>query len=78
MAEDNLNHHDQKNQDFKVTDRRHWVSEDERIGEEPDEQVPSYVQQLKLEADDKDKRLREYIAAFKTKSSEIDEAKQRL
>ena len=77
MAEDNSNHLDQESQKFKVIDRRHWVLEGEG-GEEAEEQVPSYVQQLKTEANDKDKRLREYIAAYKAKSAEIEEIKERL
>jgi len=64
---------------FKVTDRRHWVHEDhEGEFEEPESEVPSYVKKLQEEAENKDKKLREYIAAFKAKSSEIDEIKERL
>ncbi len=64
---------------FKVTDRRHWVHED-GAGEleEPQPEIPSYVKQLKDEAEDKDKRLREYIAAYKAKTTEIDDIKDRL
>ena len=54
---------------FTVNDRRHWVLQDE--GEtptgEPAERLPSYVEQLKQEAEAKDKRIREYIAAYKSK-----------
>ena len=78
MAEDNSNNQDSEAEKFKVTDRRHWTLEDKATAEEAQEQVPSYVQQLKSEADDKDNRLREYIAAYKAKSAEIEEVKQRL
>ncbi|MFQ5444166.1 MAG: nucleotide exchange factor GrpE [Nitrospinales bacterium] len=65
-----------------VTDRRHWVSETDEGngGEEPqvDERLPTYVEKLKNEAEEKDKRLREYIAAFKAKSAENDEFRVRL
>ena len=65
-----------------VTDRRHWVSESEEGegGEEPqtEDRLPTYVEQLKQEAEEKDKRLREYIAAFKEKSAENDEFRARL
>jgi len=69
---------------ISVVDRRHWVTEDEdsngdsspNDGEE--ERLPSYVEQLKKEAEDKDKRLQEYIAAYKDKNSENDEFRVRL
>ena len=78
MEEENLNHTDREGQKFKINDRRHWVSDDVPTDLEPDEQAPSYVKQLRSEAEDKDKRLREYISAFKAKSSEFEELKQRL
>ena len=43
-----------------------------------EERLPSYVEQLKKEAEDKDKRLQEYIAAYKDKNSENDEFRVRL
>lgn len=64
---------------FTVNDKRHWVNEDDSDEDvELEEQVPSYVKKLKDEAEEKDKRLREYIAAYKAKSSEIEEIRQRL
>ncbi len=65
---------------FTVSDRRHWVHEDEAEspGGEPAERLPSYVQQLKDQADAKDKQLREYIAAYKAKTAETDEIRVRL
>ena len=65
---------------FTVSDRRHWALEDE--GETPTdesaERLPSYVEQLKQQAEAKDKQLREYIAAYKSKSAETDEIRIRL
>jgi molecular chaperone GrpE len=65
---------------FTVSDRRHWALEDE--GEAPtdesNERLPSYVEQLKQQAEAKDKQLREYIAAYKSKSAETDEIRVRL
>ncbi|CAI2718648.1 nucleotide exchange factor GrpE [Nitrospina watsonii] len=63
-----------------VTDRRHWALEEEAVQEEEarKERLPSYVEQLKLEAEEKDKKLKEYIAAYKSKSAENDEFRQRL
>ncbi len=43
-----------------------------------EERLPTYVEQLKQEAEEKDKRLREYIAAYKEKSGENDEFRKRL
>ena len=69
---------------INVIDRRHWVHEDEdSYGEETseketEEKLPTYVEQLKKDAEDKDKRLREYIAAYKDKNSENDEFSNRL
>ncbi len=48
---------------FSVTDRRHWKLEDLDETENPEERLPTYVQQLKQEAETKDERLKEYIAA---------------
>ncbi len=65
---------------FTVNDRRHWVLEEE--GEtpagEPAERLPSYVEQLKQQTEAKDKQLREYIAAYKSKTAETDEIRARL
>jgi len=73
-----------ENPKISVVDRRHWVHEDEDSnGEETsekktEEKLPTYVEQLKKDAEDKDKRLREYIAAYKDKNSENDEFRNRL
>ena len=65
---------------FTVSDRRHWAHEEEgeTPASEPEERLPSYVQQLKDQAEAKDKQLREYIAAYKSKSAETDEIRVRL
>ena len=70
----------QETSQFTVSDRRHWVLEDEEENQagEPAERLPSYVEQLKQQAESKDKQLREYIAAYKSKSAEIDEIRVRL
>jgi molecular chaperone GrpE len=70
----------QETSKFTVSDRRHWVHEDENgaLDSEPEERLPSYVQQLKDQADSKDKQLREYIAAYKAKTAETDEIRIRL
>ena len=65
---------------FTVSDRRHWAHEDdgEILADASSERLPSYVEQLKQQAEAKDKQLREYIAAYKAKSSETDEIRIRL
>ena len=68
----------------KVLDRRHWVddsknSNDGKTPSQPiEERLPNFVEQLKNKAEDKDKQLREYIAAYKDKNAENDEFRIRL
>ncbi len=74
---------EKENQDqphFTVRDRRHWVHEEEgqAAEEESHERLPSYVVQLKQQVEEKDKQLREYIAAYKSKTAETDEIRIRL
>jgi len=65
---------------FTINDRRHWALEDEgdTPADELEERLPSYVEQLKQQAEAKDKQLREYIAAYKSKTAETDEIRARL
>ena len=69
---------------ISVVDRRHWAHEDEESNgeetsvKETEKKLPTYVEKLKKDAEDKDKRLREYIAAYKDKNSENDEFRNRL
>ncbi|NIQ03351.1 MAG: nucleotide exchange factor GrpE [Nitrospinaceae bacterium] len=65
---------------FSVQDRRHWVLEGEGQALEDDskERLPTYVEELKQQAEEKDKKLREYIAAYKSKTAETDEFRARL
>ena len=69
---------------MKVLDRRHWVDEDkdsDSAGSPKDvieDRLPNFVEQLKQDAEEKDKRLREYIAAYKDKNAENDEFRGRL
>ena len=66
---------------INIVDRRSSLI-DEETGEVAntniEERLPSYVEQLKLEVEEKDKRLREYIAAYKEKSGEDDDFRKRL
>ena len=69
---------------MKVLDRRHWVDENEESNDEGtptkpiEERLPNFVEQLKNDAEEKDKRLREYISAYKDKNAENDEFRIRL
>ena len=69
---------------MKVLDRRHWVDEDKDSDSEGnpknviEDRLPNFVEQLKQDAEEKDKRLREYISAYKDKNAENDEFRGRL
>ena len=65
---------------FTVKDKRHWAQEEEgeTSADESEERLPSYVEQLKQQVEAKDNQLQEYIAAYKSKTSETDEIRIRL
>ncbi len=66
---------------ISIVDRRSSLIDEEannEAGANIDERLPTYVEQLKHEAEEKDKRLREYIAAYKEKSGENDDFRKRL
>lgn len=66
---------------INIVDRRSALLDEESVEKTEaaaEERLPTYVQQLKQEAEEKDKRLREYIAAYKEKSEENDEFRKRL
>ena len=83
MAE-NKNTEKDETPKMKVLDRRHWVDENKESSDEDtssntvEERLPNFVEQLKKDAEDKDKRLREYISAYKDKNAENDEFRIRL
>jgi molecular chaperone GrpE len=65
--------------EINIVDRRSSVSEEEEdTSADVEERLPNYVERLKQEAEEKDKRLREYIAAYKEKSGENDDFRKRL
>ncbi len=83
MSESKSKNRQTENQEtsrFTINDRRHWALEDEgdTPADELEERLPSYVEQLKQQAEAKDKQLREYIAAYKSKTAETDEIRARL
>ena len=63
MAE-NKNTEKDETPKMKVLDRRHWVDEDKESSDEDtpikpiEERLPNFVEQLKKDAEDKEKRLR--------------------
>ena len=66
---------------INIVDRRSALLDDDAVTNvEPDieDRLPTYVEKLKHEAEEKDKRLREYIAAYKEKSGENDDFRKRL
>lgn len=67
--------------EINIVDKRSSMFEeveDEDVNLNVEERLPTYVERLKQEAEEKDKRLREYIAAYKEKSGEDDEFRKRL
>lgn len=67
---------------INVIDRRHWTTDPDETeatdAADLEERYPDYVVKLKKESEEKDKRLREYIAAYKEQTGENDEIRQRL
>ena len=65
---------------FKVSDRRFWnLAPEELEAEEDRPKLPSYVEQLRRDLEEKDRQLREYIAAYKREVVEgLEKTKQRL
>ena len=64
--------------EINIVDRRSSILDKEEVEEAIEERLPTYVERLKQEVEEKDKRLREYIAAYKEKSGEDDEFRKRL
>ena len=67
--------------EINIVDRRSSTHEDEESEDSDsniEDRLPSYVERLKQEAEEKDTRLREYIAAYKEKSGENDDFRKRL
>lgn len=65
---------------FKVSDRRFWNLPPEELEAEAERpKLPSFVEQLRHDLEEKDRQLREYIAAYKREVVEgLEKTKQRL
>lgn len=63
----------------RVRDKRYWVQEEGGASETPEsERKPSYVSQLEKRIEEGDKKLKEYINAYKLKMAETEEMRIRL
>ena len=65
---------------INIVDRRSALLEEDEINEisVQEERLPSYVEKLKKEAEEKDQKLKDYIAAYKEKTAEDDGFRIRL
>lgn len=65
---------------FTVTDRRFWALDKEELQADTGRpRLPTYIEQLQSQLDEKDRQLREYIAAYKREVVEgLEKTKQRL
>jgi molecular chaperone GrpE len=65
---------------FVVNDHRFWKLNEEQIAAEDQKpRLPTYVEQLRQEVEQKDRQLRDYIAAYKKEVVEgLEKTKQRL
>ena len=72
----------EEDKSFTISDRRHWARRQrgDELEEpaEPGERLPTYVEELKAEAEEKDATLREYIASYKKVKEEMEAARARL
>jgi molecular chaperone GrpE (heat shock protein) len=63
---------------FTVRDKRFWVEKEGEGEAPPEERLPTYVEQLKNQAEESERKLKEYIAAYKQKMAENDDFRKRL
>ncbi|MEK6589823.1 MAG: nucleotide exchange factor GrpE [Nitrospinota bacterium] len=68
----------EKPPEFVVRDKRFWATEEKEEGVLLVEKMPTYVEQLKKQVEEGEKKLKEYIAAYKQKMAENDEFRKRL
>ena len=63
---------------ISVVDRRSAMLEEDEQATVQEERLPSYVERLKQEAEEKDQKLKDYISAYKEKTAEDDGFRKRL
>lgn len=68
--------------DFRFEDRRHWVHDDEsieeRTGEEVSPRKPTLIDEYRERTEEAERRLQEYIEAFKGFKQEQEQVRDRL
>lgn len=65
---------------FKVADKRHWAEENEEkeTEEEPTPRAPSIIDEYRARTEEAERKLHEYIEAYKTAKKEQDQVRKRL
>ena len=63
---------------ISIVDRRSSMLEEDELATDQEERLPSYVEKLKQETEQKDKKLKEYITAYKEKTADDDGFRKRL
>jgi molecular chaperone GrpE len=67
--------------DYRVEDRRHWQRDEDASdagASEPAPQRPTILDEYRQRAEDAERRLQEYIAAFKRHQDEQEQVRERL
>ena len=78
MAKKNTTSKKEEEPVISVVDRRSAMLEEDEQATFQEERLPSYVERLKQEAQEKDQKLKDYVAAYKEKTAEDDGFRKRL
>jgi molecular chaperone GrpE len=81
IGEDAAGDSDDRQPAFQVRDRRHWARQDRGDDQAPGEESstrPTVIDEYKKRAEDAERKLHEYIAAFKESRAEQDAFRARL
>lgn len=80
MAKKKTDSPSEEEPEINIVDRRSALLEEEELVQisKEEERLPSYVERLKKEAEEKDQQLKDYIAAYKEKTAEDDGFRKRL
>ena len=80
MAKKKTTSQKEEEPEINIVDRRSALVEEDEVDQisNPDERLPSFVEKLKKEAEEKDQKLKDYIAAYKEKTAEDDGFRKRL
>jgi len=70
---------EEEKMELKIKDKRHWAIEEAEEEGEPDlDRLPTYVEQMRKQAEQSDVKLKEYISAYKEKMAENDRFRERI